>query len=203
MPLLNNKATAGTPSLPQAGDVLDTHSEFLRQIKESLEIGERRTGDILDSYITVQDMLDLGYLIEQGGRLSSVERPILSIRDGWDNDKSGGSALDPTKEVTLNHVVPYDATLLGVALTTRDASGSCEVDIWKDTFQNYPPTVADTIVGSNKPEIITGVIYVDLVLDGWATKQVNAGDVIAFKLETCTTFHGIIVDLFMRPTLVD
>lgn len=34
-----------------------------------------------------------------------------------------------------------------------DASGSIVLDIWKDTFANYPPTVADTIITGGKPTL--------------------------------------------------
>lgn len=34
-----------------------------------------------------------------------------------------------------------------------DATGSIVLDIWKDTFANYPPTVADTIITAGKPTL--------------------------------------------------
>ena len=42
--------------------------------------------------------------------------------------------------------VPYAGTISGWTILA-DQSGSIVVDVWKDTYANFPPTVADTIAG--------------------------------------------------------
>lgn len=36
---------------------------------------------------------------------------------------------------------------------TADAAGSIVIDIWKDTYTNYPPVVGDTIIAAGKPTL--------------------------------------------------
>jgi hypothetical protein len=54
--------------------------------------------------------------------------------------------------------VPFTGTITKVTVLSTDAaatSGSIVIDVWKDTYANYPPTVADTITASAKPTITT------------------------------------------------
>jgi len=71
-------------------------------------------------------------------------------------------------------------TLLG------DQSGSIVVDIWKDTYANYPPTVADTITASAKPTISTATKGNSSTLTGWTT-SVAAGDTLRFNIDSVTS----------------
>lgn len=49
--------------------------------------------------------------------------------------------------------IPGPAKIVAYYLVS-DASGSITIDLWKDTYLNYPPTVADTIVNSSyKPAL--------------------------------------------------
>ena len=103
----------------------------------------------------------------------------------------GGSAI--TTGVKGYIEVPYACTISAVTLLA-DVSGSIVVDIWKDTYANYPPTVADTITASAKPTITTAVKSQDTTLTGWTT-SVAAGDILAFNVDsitTCTRVHLIL-----------
>ena len=64
-----------------------------------------------------------------------------------------------------------------------DTTGSIVVDIWKDTFANYPPTVGDTITGTEKPTLSSQNKNSDLTLTTWNT-SVLAGDVVRFKVDS-------------------
>lgn len=69
---------------------------------------------------------------------------------------------------------------------TGDASGSLVLDLWKDTYANYPPTVADTITASAKPTISTATKGQSSTLTGWTT-SVSAGDIIRINVDSVTT----------------
>lgn len=88
-------------------------------------------------------------------------------------------------------------TLLGVA-TTGSSTGSIVIDVWKDTYANYPPTVADTIAGSEKPTISAATKGQDLSLSTWTT-SVSAGDIIGFNVDSCTTMAW--VNLVIQATV--
>lgn len=95
----------------------------------------------------------------------------------------GGSAI--TTGVKGYIEVPYACTIVR-ATTLADVSGSIVIDVWKDTYANYPPTVADTITASAKPTISSATKAQDSTLTGWTT-SVSAGDIIGFNVDSCTT----------------
>lgn len=59
------------------------------------------------------------------------------------------------------------------------------VDIWRDTYANYPPTVADTITAAAKPILAGAIKNQDFVLTGW-TKNFTTGDIFKAKIDSST-----------------
>jgi len=128
------------------------------------------------------------------------------------------SAVTPTKMSTAAKTFPVRAELFAVgqvayvrmpvAGTVTDwtvtgydssgdpVSGSAVVDIWKDTDANYPPTSADTITASAKPTVTTASKATGSTLTGWTT-TFNAGDWLAFKLDSVTTFYRVVIQITM------
>ena len=88
---------------------------------------------------------------------------------------------------------PWTGTITK-ALIFADVSGSAVVDVWKDTYANYPPTVADTIAASAKPTLSTAIKNQDSTLTGWTT-SVTAGDVFGFNIDSASTSTVILVVL--------
>ena len=64
-----------------------------------------------------------------------------------------------------------------------DALGSIQFDIWKDTYANFPPTVADTITGSEKPLLSAAQKNEDALLTTWTT-DLNAGDCLDVNVDS-------------------
>lgn len=81
-------------------------------------------------------------------------------------------------------IVPFNMTIQSWTLVAN-TSGDIVIDVWKDTYANYPPTVADTITASAKPTITAGIKGQSSTLTGWTT-TVNAGDVIRFNVDSCS-----------------
>jgi phage-related tail fiber protein len=77
---------------------------------------------------------------------------------------------------------PFAATITGWRIM-GDASGTVQIDVWKDTYANFPPTVADTIAGSEKPALSSQQKNEDTSLSTWTT-SVTAGDVLGFNVDT-------------------
>ena len=117
-------------------------------------------------------------------------RQITIVVDG------GGVAL--TTGIKGYKSFPVAGTITGVRLLA-DQSGSIVIDIWKDTYANYPPTVADTITAAAKPTIITALKSEDTTLTGW-TLSVSAGDVFGFNIDSVTTIQRIILELTIVVT---
>lgn len=99
----------------------------------------------------------------------------------------GGSAI--TTGVKGYITIPYDCTITGWDILA-DVSGSIVVDVWKDTYANFPPTVADTIAGSEKPTLSSQVKNQDNSLSTWTT-SVSSGDIIGFNVDSASTLTRV------------
>jgi hypothetical protein len=91
---------------------------------------------------------------------------------------------------------PAAGTIVSAALMA-DQTGSVSVDIWKDSYANYPPTVADSIVASSPLVVSSGVGVLDQTLSGWTT-AVAAGDCFRFNVNSVTTVTRLTIALRIR-----
>lgn len=105
-------------------------------------------------------------------------------------DGAGFAVLAGT---TVYVPVPFAGTITGWTMLA-DVSGSAVLDVWNDTYANYPPTVADTIAAAAKPTISSAVKGASTTLTGWAT-TVRAGDILAFHIDSAATITRLAVSL--------
>lgn len=110
---------------------------------------------------------------------------VTAIFDG------GGSVISAGSKCYVRF--PWAGTITKVT-TLADVSGSAVVDVWKDTYANYPPTVADTITASAKPTLSTATKAEDSTLTGWTT-SITAGDVFGFNVDSCSTITRLVVEI--------
>ncbi len=108
----------------------------------------------------------------------------------------GGSAI--TTGVKGDVSVPFACTITGARLLSNE-SGSIVIDIWKDTYANYPPTVADTITAAAKPTLSTATKSDDTTLTGWTT-SISAGDTLRFNVDSITTCTRVVLQLTVTLT---
>lgn len=91
--------------------------------------------------------------------------------------------------------VPFDCTIVSWDILA-DASGAVKIDVWKDTYANYPPTNADSICNGHEPEIAaSGTKAEDTSLGDWASVAVAAGDVLVFNVDSCVTITNLTLTL--------
>jgi hypothetical protein len=95
----------------------------------------------------------------------------------------GGAAITTGTKGDVR--VPWAGTITKQT-TLIDQTGSIVVDLWKDTYANYPPTDADSITASAPPTISSGLKQEDSTLTGWTT-SVAAGDTIRWNVDSITT----------------
>lgn len=93
-------------------------------------------------------------------------------------------------------VVPYDCEIISAELTSL-LSGSVVIDIWKDTYANYPPTDADSITASAPLTISSGTKVQDATLTGW-TKTFTKGDRLFCNIDSVTTHELLHLTLFVK-----
>ena len=89
--------------------------------------------------------------------------------------------------------IPFDGTI-SEATIISDAVGSIVFDVWKDTYANYPPTVADTITASAKPTLSSANKSQDSTLTGW-TKTVSAGDILIANIDSVSGISNAVLTL--------
>ncbi len=88
---------------------------------------------------------------------------------------------------------PFTGTITA-AEVVADVSGSIVIDIWKDVYGSFPPTIADTIVASAKPTLSTAQTSTDSTLTGWTT-SVTKGDYLFFHVDSVSTLTKALVTL--------
>lgn len=126
---------------------------------------------------------------------------------GWDPVPSSNSAIgalgitidggggEITTGIKGDIYVPYNCTIQSVTMLA-DVAGAAVVDIWKDVYANYPPTVANSITASAKPTITSTNKSTDATLTGWGTgKTVTAGDTLRFNVDSAATITRLTLTL--------
>lgn len=116
-------------------------------------------------------------------KIPQTEASIIFIIDG------GGLVITTGQKGHIE--VPFDCiaqawTIMG------DVSGSVVVDVWKDTYANFPPTVADTIAGSEKPTLSSAQSNQDLSLNTWTT-FFKKGEILSFNVDSVTTITRVVI----------
>jgi len=97
--------------------------------------------------------------------------------------------------------VPYACTLTSIRLFA-DEAGAIVVDIWKDTYANFPPTDADSITSATPPTIpATNQKAEDTSLTNW-TKTFAKGDILGFNVDSATTIKQATLSLSGYKTAV-
>lgn len=125
-----------------------------------------------------------------GLKWTDAEYPVGAAIDG------GGVAIT-TGAKKAYVTVPFDGTIVKWRILP-DQSGSIVIDVWKDTYANFPPTVADTITASDKPTLTTATKAEGTSLTGWTT-SVSKGDVLEFNVDSVTTVTKVRLELFIKP----
>lgn len=108
----------------------------------------------------------------------------------------GGSVI--TTGVKGDFEVPFNCTITQAVLLA-DVSGSIVVNVWKDSYANYPPTVADKITASAPPTLASATSSKDTTLTGW-TLTLTAGDTLRFNVDSVTTCTRVTLSLKVTRT---
>jgi hypothetical protein len=106
----------------------------------------------------------------------------------------GGAAITTGQKGHLE--IPFACTLTGWTLVA-DVAGAIVIDVWKDTYANFPPTDADAMPGGGKEPTIaaTNQKAQDTDIADWAAVAISAGDIMAFNVDSCTTITRVTLSL--------
>jgi len=78
-------------------------------------------------------------------------------------------------------------------------SGDIVVDIWKDSYADFPPVDADSITASTPPTLSSADKSQDTTLTGWTT-ALSAGDVLRFNVDSVATITQATLYLALTRT---
>jgi hypothetical protein len=102
----------------------------------------------------------------------------------------GGVAI--TTGVKADLEVPFNCTLVSWRLLA-DQSGSIVIDVWKDSYANFPPVVGDSI-STSKPTLAAATKAEDTTITDWSEVLV-AGDILRFNVESAATVQRVTLSL--------
>jgi len=85
----------------------------------------------------------------------------------------------------------FAAQIMGWTIMA-DVVGSIVVDVWKDSYANFAPTVADSITGTEKPTLSSAQKNQDLSLTSFST-MVAKGDIWAFNVDSVSAIKRVTI----------
>jgi hypothetical protein len=125
---------------------------------------------------------------------------FLFVDNAWTNIPiiidGGGVAI--TTGVKLDIQVPFNC-VVSTWTIGADQSGSIVLDLWLDTYANYPPTVADTMTGSAKPTLSAAAKATSSTLTGWTT-SLTKGSWIRVNVDSVATVTRVNCSLTVKRT---
>lgn len=184
-------ANRNYPSIPAITGDVDNHTRVLQAIKEALEIGQRRTNDLLNSFVRVKELIDLGLITLGGdGQWATYKEQTIQKTATWVNGVNPIVAGDAP--VVAVHV-PVACTIHQAVIVTRGGPGNCVVEVRRTTLGAYG---AGTLI-SNNLGLSSQSARNDTTLTGWTT-SLAADDVLLFELVSTSNFNYIHVSLTLR-----
>lgn len=110
----------------------------------------------------------------------------------------GTNAIDSSTEREQWLELNFACTIEGYSITA-DAVGSIVVDLWKDSYANYPPVVGDSITASAKPTLSAAQKATDSTLTGWTTTLAR-GDTLKAHVDSAGTVKAVTLTLYIVKT---
>lgn len=187
--------TTGTGVLTAAGNAVNTNGGLLT-MPSTPSNGQLLIGNGTN-YTNATITAGTGIAVTNGSGSITVAQSSNGLISALEFVIDGGGAT-LTTGIKGDLEIPFACTITQWTLLA-DQSGSVVVDIWKDTYANYPPTVADTITASAKPTITSSTKGQSSTLTGWTT-SVSAGDTIRFNIDSVTTIQRVTISLKVTRT---
>ena len=134
---------------------------------------------------------DTGYLT---GYVSKSETGNIAVGAISLSLNGGGSTI--TTGYKSFTTVTFSGEILEYTVLA-DITGSIVIDVWKDSYGNFPLTTGDSICASSKPTLATGIKNTDSTLTSW-TKTFSVGDVFGFNVDSVSGVTNVNLTLKVR-----
>jgi len=187
--------TITSPSVGTTGKRLVLRKSWAAQTVRITEISSADgTGTIpalTQTDLTTWDIPLCSFTIDTGGVISAA---AFTDNREFTREATINVIIDGAGAVIASGVkgdieIPFPLVVLGWTLLA-DQSGSIVIDLWKDTYANYPPTVADTVTGTEKPTLASTIKNQDLTLTSW-NRVWASGDIVRFNVDSAATILRI------------
>jgi len=210
--ILDASAVAsGTLTLPAATDTLVGRATTDTLTNKSIA-GSQITGAVTGLGTTMSTATLLGRNTAGTGAIEEISpttaKTMLSLVPGTNVEAYRASAVQATLSIVIDgggsaistgvkgdSMIPWAYTITSWDIVA-DQSGSIVIDLWKDTYANFPPTVADTITGSAKPTLSSAVTAQSSTLTGWTTTG-SRGDYIRWNVDSASTVTRAVLTLYL------
>lgn len=134
---------------------------------------------------------DTGYLT---GYVSKTETGNIAVGTiGLVLDGGGSTITTGYKSFTT---AAFSGEILSYTVLA-DRTGSIVIDVWKDTYANYPLTSGDSICATNKVTLATGIKNTDSTLTSWI-KTFSVGDNFGFNVDSVSGVQKISLTLRVK-----
>lgn len=109
----------------------------------------------------------------------------------------GGSII--TTGIKRDLIIPFNCTITGYTIIA-DQTTNMVVDLWTDSYANYPPTNADSITDAGTSITLTGASKATTTtLTGWTT-TLTAGNVLRPNVDSCSAATYVTIALDVKRT---
>lgn len=134
---------------------------------------------------------DTGYLT---GYVSKTETGNIAVGTiGLVLDGGGSTITTGYKSFTT---AAFSGEILSYTVLA-DRTGSIVIDVWKDTYANYPLTSGNSICATNKVTLATGIKNTDSTLTSWI-KTFSVGDNFGFNVDSVSGVQKISLTLRVK-----
>jgi len=89
--------------------------------------------------------------------------------------------------------VPFDCEILRWTATAGQ-SGSVSVSLWRSTYDSFPPTSGNSIVGAAPITITSSVKNTNSTLTGW-TKVIPSGSYLMANINSVTNIQDLLIEI--------
>lgn len=180
-----------TITLAATGAVVGTHSHTHPDVTDWDEAVDDRVGTLL------ADSTNIDVTYNDAGNAESIDLTTVAKTSTINFVIDGGGSVITTG-VKGDLVVDVAGTITAWTILA-DVSGSIVVDIWKDSYTNFPPIVGDAITGAEKPTLASALKNQDTSLASGSGWPISAGDILRFNVDSAATVTRATVALkFVR-----
>lgn len=109
----------------------------------------------------------------------------------------GGSEITPGVKGEAGPFA-FDAEIVDVT-ALADQTGSIVIDVWRDSYANFPPVDGDSITASAPITISEGTKAQDSTLTGWDT-TIEAGSIFRFNVDSCSAITRVTLSFKLKRT---